>query len=113
FDTVINGKLRHGVSQTGKTGFTYLLDRATGKPLIGINEKPVPQFAGQATYPTQPYPVGDAVVPQCAQKVKGFTSACIFTPVTNQDTVFQPLYNGGVDESPVSFSPQTGYLYIG
>ncbi len=112
-DTVINGKLRHGVSQTGKTGFTYLLDRATGKPLVGINEKPVPQDAKQQTSPTQPYPVGDAVVPQCAQKVVGFTSACIFTPITTKDTVFQPLYNGGVDEAPVSFSPQTGYDYIG
>ena len=25
----------------GKTGFLYILDRVTGKPLIGIPEKPV------------------------------------------------------------------------
>ncbi len=113
FDTVINGTLRHGISQDGKTGFTYLLDRATGKPIIGITEKPVPQYAAQATYPTQPYPVGDPVSAQCAQKIKGFHAACIFDPVTTVDQVFEPIYNGGVDESPVSFSPQTGYLYVG
>ncbi|MDB5077152.1 MAG: quinonprotein alcohol dehydrogenase, partial [Chloroflexi bacterium] len=113
FDTTIHGQLRHGVGQVGKTGWVYLLDRANGKPLVGINEKPVPQFADQATSPTQPYPVGDAVVPQCAQAIKGFRSACIFTPVTNIDTVFAPLFNGGVDESPMAFSPQTGYMYTG
>jgi quinohemoprotein ethanol dehydrogenase len=113
FDTTINGMLRHGVGQVGKTGWTYLLDRANGKPLVGINEKPVPQFAAQATSPTQPYPVGDAVIPQCGQKIKGFRSACIFDPITNIDAVFSPLFNGGVDESPMSFSPQTGYMYIG
>ena len=113
FDTTIHGQVRHGVGQVGKTGWTYLLDRANGKPLVGINEKPVPQFADQATAATQPYPVGDAVVPQCAQAIKGFISACIFTPVTNVDTVFAPLFNGGVDEAPMAFSPQTGYMYIG
>jgi quinohemoprotein ethanol dehydrogenase len=113
FNTVINGQMRQGIGQVGKTAFVYELDRATGKPLIGINEKPVPQNKVQKTYPTQPYPVGDAVSAQCAQKVKGFHSACIFDPVTSIDTVFEPIYNGGVDESPMAFSPQTGYLYTG
>ncbi len=113
FDTVVKGQTRQAIGQVGKTGFVYELDRATGKPLIGIVEKPVPQYAPQATYPTQPYPTGDAVAAQCAQKVKGFRSACIFDPVTNIDQVFQPIYNGGVDESPMAFSPQTGYLYTG
>ena len=33
-----------------------MLDRATGKPLYGIPEKPVPQNAEQKTWPTQPIP---------------------------------------------------------
>jgi alcohol dehydrogenase (cytochrome c) len=113
FDTVINGQLRHGIAQVGKTAFVYELDRATGKPLTGINEKPVPQNPFEATYPTQPYPVGDAVSQQCAQKVKNFVSVCIFAPVKQTDQVFEPIYNGGVDESPMAYDPQTSYLYTG
>ncbi len=113
FDSMIHGQRRHGIAQVGKTGFVYSLDRATGKPLTGINEKRVPQYAPQATSPTQPYPVGDAVIPQCGQAIKDFVSACIFSPVTTVDQVFAPLYNGGVDESPMAFSPQTEYLYTG
>ena len=34
------------------------------KPLIGIDEKPVVQEPRQLTSPTQPFPRGDAFVPQ-------------------------------------------------
>lgn len=113
YAVMMKGQMRQGIGQVGKTGWFYLLDRATGKPLVGITEKAVPQNADQATSPTQPYPAGDAVIPQCAQTIKGFQSACIFTPVAKVDQVFAPLFNGGVDASPSSFSPQTGYLYTG
>ena len=53
-----------GLAQVGKTGWAYILDRATGQPLIGIEERPVPQEPRQATAATQPYPQGDAIVPQ-------------------------------------------------
>src|SRR5207244_183137 len=43
-----------GIAQAGKTGWLYMLDRATGKPLYGITEKPVPQNAAQKSWPTQP-----------------------------------------------------------
>ena len=33
----------HGIAQASKTGWLYMLDRATGKPLYGIPEKPVPR----------------------------------------------------------------------
>jgi alcohol dehydrogenase (cytochrome c) len=112
YDIMIHGQMRKAIAEAGKTGWIYILDRATGKPLIGIVEKKVPQFAEQATYPTQPYPVGDALVPQCAPKVQGFPrSACIFDPVTTVDTVFQPIYSGGVVWTPMTYSPQTHYLY--
>ena len=63
FDAPVNGTMRKGIAEVGKTGFTYILDRATGKPLIGIEERPVPQEPRQATSPTQPYPIGDPIVP--------------------------------------------------
>ena len=66
FDTVINGQPRKGIAEAGKTGWVYILDRTNGKPLIGIEERSVPQEPRQKTAKTQPYPVGDAVMPQCA-----------------------------------------------
>ena len=47
---------KQGIAQASKTGWLYMLDRATGKPLYGIPEKPVPQNAEQKTWPTQPIP---------------------------------------------------------
>lgn len=112
FDVMYHGKLRKAIAEVGKTGWVYILDRTNGKPLIGIKEKPVPQYAPQATSKTEPYPVGDATIPQCAAPVKGFLSACIFDPVTNLDHAFAPMYEGGTVQSVMAYSPQTHYLYV-
>ena len=64
FDAEIDGEERLGLAAPGKTGWVYILDRVTGEPLLGIEERPVPQEPRQATSPTQPYPIGDAFVPQ-------------------------------------------------
>src|SRR5438045_3491759 len=64
FDTVIDGQPRKGIAQAGRTGWVYLLDRTNGKPLVGIEERPVPQEPRQKTAKTQPFPIGDAIVPQ-------------------------------------------------
>ena len=47
FDTVINGVPRKGIAEAGRTGWVYILDRTNGKPLIGIEERPVPQDRGR------------------------------------------------------------------
>src|SRR5262249_38167371 len=43
FDTTINGQPRKGIAEAGKTGWIYLLDRTNGQPLVGMEERPVPQ----------------------------------------------------------------------
>src|SRR5262249_39376428 len=94
-------------------GWMFILDRATGQPIIPIEERPVPQESRQFTSPTQPYPAwGDPVVPQCVMApVPGFTAACFYDP-------FWSVPNGrsqpgsAVRQAPMSYSPQTGYLYI-
>ena len=40
FDVSVGGQQRQAIAQAGKTGFVYILDRETGKPLIGIDEQP-------------------------------------------------------------------------
>ena len=64
FDVEMDGEMRKGLGQAGKTGWVYFLDRVTGEPLVGIEEKPVPQNSDQKTSKTQPFPIGDAFVPQ-------------------------------------------------
>src|SRR3569832_787560 len=113
FDTVIDGQPRKGIAEAGRTGWVYILDRTNGKPLIGIDEKPVPQEPRQKTAATQPIPVGDPVVPQCAEKMPGYDEAgCLYTPFWESPVLIQPSGVGGTNWSPMPYSPDTGYLYV-
>ncbi len=46
------------VVQLTKQGMTFILERETGRPVFGIDERPVPQdgVPGEQLSPTQPYP---------------------------------------------------------
>jgi len=113
FNTVINGQPRKGIAEAGKTGWVYLLDRTNGKPLIGIEERPVPQEPRQKTAKTQPYPVGDAVMPQCAPPFGGYEKAgCLFEPFWEEPVLIQPGAAGGTVWAPMPYSPDTGYFYV-
>ena len=112
FDQVYDGKLRKGIVEGCKTGWLYFLDRQTGKPLIGIDEKPVEVDARVASSPTQPIPRGDAVMPQCPTPLEGWTTKCIFGVIYDQPILMSPGGNGGVNWSPMSYSPRTGYVYV-
>jgi len=112
FDTVVDGQLRKGIAQAGKTGWVYILDRTNGKPLIGIDERPVPQEPRQKTAKTQPYPQGDATVPQCAEPQPGLKTGCIFEPFWEEPVALQPSGQGGTNWSPMPYSPDTGYFYV-
>ena len=113
FDTVINGQPRKGIAEAGRTGWVYILDRTNGKPLIGIEERPVPQEPRQKTAKTQPYPIGDATVPQCAQPMEGYEKAgCIFETFWDEPVLIQPSGQGGTNWSPMPYSPDTGFFYV-
>jgi alcohol dehydrogenase (cytochrome c) len=112
FDTMIDGQPRKGIAEAGKTGWVYILDRTNGKPLIGIDERPVPQEPRQKTAQTQPFPIGDATVPHCADPLPGFRTGCIFEPFWEDPVVIQPSGQGGTNWSPMPYSPDTGYLYV-
>ena len=57
-DVRINGQVVPVLAQTGKVGYMYVLNRVTGEPIFGIDEKPVPQsqVPGEHTSRTQPIP---------------------------------------------------------
>lgn len=116
FDTEINGVARKAISQAGKTGWLYILDRVTGEPLIGIDEKPVPQEPMMYTAATQPHPVGDAFVPQSIRIApEGFTlknGGQIFTPFWTDPVVIAPGIAGGANWPPSAHDPRTGYTFV-
>jgi quinohemoprotein ethanol dehydrogenase len=126
FDAQYNGQITPGVGVASKTGWVYLLNRLTGKPILGIPEKKVPQLKGKAakyvnTSKTQPYPIGDAFTNQCSTRKQWpdkapdghlFKVGCIFTPyayVKGQPSFLAsaPSAEGGVDWQPSAYDPTT------
>ena len=119
FEDKFEGKPRKGVIYGSKTGMLYVLDRATGTPLTPIDETPVPQEASQKTWPTQPIPRGDPLVPLCPTADGGggvppyYQSGCIFTPFSNAPVVTYPGTGGGACWGALSYDPQTRLVYVG
>jgi quinohemoprotein ethanol dehydrogenase len=123
FDAPVNGRMRKGLVQVSKTGWAYILDRETGEPLIGIEERAVPQEPRQATAATQPYPVGDAIVPQSIDIPPEGSSVLpngaalvndgkIFTPFWTDPIALKPGTMGGANWPPSSYDPETHLLYV-
>ncbi|MEO8315285.1 MAG: PQQ-binding-like beta-propeller repeat protein [Pseudomonadota bacterium] len=114
FDAPYAGKMRKGIAEVSKTGWVYILDRETGKPLLGIEEKPVPQEPRNKTAATQPYPVGDAVVPQLIDIApQGFelvNQGRIFTPFWDKVVLYKPQM--GVNWPPSSYDPEAHHMFI-
>ncbi len=59
FDVKHAGKTIPAVATVNKNGLMFILDRVTGKPIYGVEERPVPKsnVPGEETSPTQPFPV--------------------------------------------------------
>jgi quinohemoprotein ethanol dehydrogenase len=116
FDLDYAGQPREALAEIGKTGWVYILDRVTGKPLIGIDEMPVPQEPRQNTAATQPFPQGDPVVPHSIDiPPAGFrlvNDGRIFTPFWDKALVAKPSPWGGTNWPPSSYDPRLGYLFV-
>ena len=128
-----DGKKIDAVVQVAKHGFTFILDRVTGKPVYPIEERPVPTFTelkGERLSPTQPFPTFIApfirqelsesdinkIIPDSSyQDIKNrfmkYKSGAIFTPPSKQGTIVMAL-NGGAEWGGPAFDPATGVLYV-
>lgn len=113
------------VAQVSKTGWVYMLDRATGKPLYPIEERPVPasKVPGEKTYPTQPFVtappafsrqgISEAdLTPAGKEAVKDFELGPMFTPPGFKELVVMPGFHGGGLWGGASYDPDTGMLYV-
>ncbi len=58
-DITVKGKKIPALAAIGKTGWMFILDRVTGKPVFGVEERPVPKgdVPGEWYSPTQPFPL--------------------------------------------------------
>ena len=130
FDVENNGDTVKGIGAPGKTGWLYLLDRATGKPLYGIDEKPVPQNEEQKTAKTQPFPRNGEFIPhtpptakEIARVKSQITGAAknlpvvvakeMFTPPSTQHMlIYKPGPQGGNNWEPTSYNPETKMFYV-
>ena len=129
FDAEFDGEEHKAIAETSKTGWTYVLDRETGEPLLPIEDREVPQDAGQKTAKTQPIPQYDPFIPHgvsdedvaaIAKLAKSNDAVAkrkvvkgkIFDPFTEEVRVIVPGPQGGNNWQPMSYNPETGLLYI-
>jgi quinoprotein glucose dehydrogenase len=136
FDVKQGGKTIPALSATGKSGLLYLLDRTTGKPIFGVEERPVMQsdVPGEKLSPTQPFPLKPAPIAKNSMSAKDLNTvtpelkaACEkfvadnnvlierppFAPnAYNRSAVVFPSEIGGANWGGSSFNPQLGLLFI-
>ena len=127
------GKTIPAVAVINKVGLLFLLDRVTGKPIYGVEERPVPQSEVplERTSKSQPFPLKPpplsrmsfkptevaTVTPEleaaCKALLKDLQTGGPYLPVSyNRMGVRFPGNHGGVNWGGISFNPQLGYLFI-
>jgi glucose dehydrogenase len=81
-DIVKDGKKIPALAQVGKTGWMFILDRVTGKPVFGVEERPVPKgdVPGEWYSPTQPFPVKPPPLARVAFSKEDIVTAQDTTP---------------------------------
>ena len=127
-----NGKLVEAVAQITKTGFVFVLDRKTGKPLFPIEYRKVPQstLEGEQLATTQPYPTKpppftrqtfteDMITTRTPEahaavleKFKSVDSNGMFTPPSLRGTMLFPGTDGGGEWGGAAYDNETGLLYV-
>jgi quinoprotein glucose dehydrogenase len=139
-DITVSGKPVRAVVQLSKQAMAYVLDRATGRPVWPIEERPVPKSStpGERTAATQPFPtkplpfdrhglLADDLIdftPQLraeAQAIaKKYVLGPIFTPPSvktsepnsTQGTLQMPGSIGGAEWGGAPFDPETRIMYV-
>ncbi len=127
-----NGRSVDLVALPGKTGFLYVFDRVTGKPVWPIEERPVAEsdVPGERAARTQPFPtwpkpfsrqgITEADLLDYTPELKAMALAAVagrrlgplFTPPSLEGTVALPGVIGGAGWGGGAFDPLTGLFYV-
>jgi quinoprotein glucose dehydrogenase len=127
-----DGQRVDAVAQVTKTGYVFLFDRVTGKPLFDIKEQTVPssdipgeQAARFQPIPVKPPPFSDQFLDETnvtdispanraavLARLRLIRGGPAFNPPSRQGTVVVPGFHGGANWSGASFDPISGFLYV-
>jgi len=127
-----DGRVIDAVAQITKSGFVFVFERETGRPLFPIEYRKAPasEVDGEVTADTQPFPLKplpfarqmltpDIVTkrtPEAHQAVleqlQRLRSDGQFTPPSLQGTVVFPGFDGGGEWGGPAFDPETAVLYV-
>jgi glucose dehydrogenase len=130
-----DGRTIDVVAVASKTGYLYVFDRVTGRPLWPIVERPVPQDShvpGERLSPTQPFPtrpppfvrqsfsaadlnpyiLTDAERDQWRQRLARARNDGPFTPIDFDEVVHMPGNQGGSNWGSTATNPATGRVYV-
>jgi glucose dehydrogenase len=121
------------VAAASKHGFLFVFDRASGRPLWPIEERPVPQsdVPGEQTSPTQPFPtlpppfarqsfterdinpyLSEEAQAKLREKMRGYVNKGLFTPPSLQGTIQIPGNSGGANWGLSAVDPGKGTMYV-
>ena len=116
FDVRRNGATIPALAAGSKTGHLFILNRETGQPIFGVQERKVPKsdVPGEVSSPTQPFPIAPrGLVPQklepddiwgidqadrdaCRAEIGKLRSEGIFTPPSLRGSLIVPGNIGGM-----------------
>jgi quinohemoprotein ethanol dehydrogenase len=104
------------IEHTSKTGYMWILDRASGESLTPYEEVAIPPTPANAAFqnpwPTQPQSSVESLVQHIATGLPaGYTAAPMWTTTGPTAQVFQPWGLGGMEWPPAAYSPRTGLIY--
>jgi quinoprotein glucose dehydrogenase len=115
-----------------KTGYTFVFDRVTGRPIWPIEERPVPpsDVPGEEAAPTQPFPLKPApfarqgfgpddvvdFTPEirrlALEELERYRYGPLFLPPSLRGTLVSPGWIGGAGWGAGSFDSTTATLYV-
>jgi quinohemoprotein ethanol dehydrogenase len=104
------------LEHTSKTGYMWILDRASGESLYAYDEVAVPptpaNAAWQNPWPTQPQSSIESITEHQVEPLPaGYTAAPMWATPGPALQVFQPINLGGMEWPPAAYSPRTHMIY--
>ena len=126
------GKKVDAVLQATKTGFLFVLDRISGKPIYPVKEVRVAEtdVKEEKSSPTQPMPVipepftPQTIKPQeawgltywdrkqCRKKLSSLRNEGLYTPPSLEGSVLYPSVSGGSNWGGLAYDPESGLAVI-
>ena len=131
-DVTIDGNRIPAVAQVTKMGMVFVFDRRDGKPIFGIEERPVPasRLTGESTSPTQPFPTSPApfvrqkfspddvtdITPESRafvqNKIALAKMGSIYNPPDTQGVVQLPGTRGGAEWGGAAINPNNATMFV-